>query len=70
MKGRAAEAQKLHVRMLPLVKALFIETNPAPIKAAMEALGVCSSEMRLPLCAMRPENKRILLTELKRYGLK
>ncbi len=63
-------ARQLHQKMVPLIKALFIETNPAPIKAAMEHLGICSSEMRLPMSPLLPENKAKLLIALKQYGLR
>src|SRR4051794_8340756 len=47
--GDHAEAQALHLRLFPLMRALFIETNPGPVKAAAEILGLCSGELRLPL---------------------
>jgi 4-hydroxy-tetrahydrodipicolinate synthase len=51
------------------MKVLFIETNPIPVKAAMGMLGMCSPEVRLPLCAMDEGNRRQLETALKNYGL-
>ncbi len=68
-KGNLKKAQEMHLKMFPLVKALFIETNPAPIKTAMEMLGLCSSEMRLPMCAVSDETKKTLAKELKAFGL-
>ena len=65
-----ARARELHLKTFPLVKNLFIETNPAPIKTAMEVLGMCSSGMRLPMCALMPENKKKLLQAVKDYGLR
>lgn len=47
--GRHAEALRLHRQMLPLVRALFAETNPIPVKAAMRLLGRDSGALRLPL---------------------
>src|SRR3989338_6197485 len=55
--GRLSEAQKLHYKMLNLVKAMFIETNPIPVKTAMGLMNLIDPEMRLPLCDMVPENK-------------
>jgi len=55
--------------MLGLIDALFCEINPIPVKTAMEMLGLCSSEMRLPLCEMEDENKSILKKALENYGL-
>ena len=67
--GRISEAQTLYYKMLPLVKALFLETNPIPIKTAMGLMGLCSPELRLPLCEMAAENERKLKTALHEYGL-
>ena len=57
------------IEMLGLIDALFCEINPIPVKTAMEMLGLCSSEMRLPLCEMEDENKSILKKALEDYGL-
>jgi len=51
--------------MFPLIRALFIETNPIPVKAAMEHLKLCSDELRLPLVPLSDENRRKLLDALK-----
>ncbi len=63
------KARRIHFKMLPLFKALFLETNPVPLKMAMEMLGMCSSEMRLPLVAMGKNNTAKLKIALKDYGL-
>jgi len=55
-KGDLKTAQDIHYKLLPLIKAMFIETNPAPIKTAMGILGMCSDELRLPLSPMTAEN--------------
>jgi 4-hydroxy-tetrahydrodipicolinate synthase len=68
-KGRIAEARKLHYKLLPLIKAVFIETNPIPMKTAMGILGMCEPSLRLPLCSMSGENLEKLKTALKEYGL-
>ncbi len=47
--GRIQEAQRLQLGMLPLMQALFADTNPAPVKAALAQMGLCSQELRLPL---------------------
>jgi 4-hydroxy-tetrahydrodipicolinate synthase len=47
-----ARARALHLRMLPLMRALFIETNPIPVKQACALMGKCSNEMRMPLVPM------------------
>lgn len=47
--GRVDEAQAIAIRLAPLVKALFCETSPAPVKYAAEKLGLCAAHLRLPL---------------------
>ncbi len=49
MTGDSALARVLHARLLPVMDALFLESNPVPLKAAMELLGMGSSAVRLPL---------------------
>lgn len=51
------ESLKLQLKLLPLIKAMFIETNPAPIKYAMAKHGLCASELRLPLAEPRESTK-------------
>lgn len=67
--GNSEEARRLHYRLLPLIKALFMETNPIPVKTAMGMLDMCASELRLPLTAMSEENSGRLRAALKDYGL-
>ena len=65
-----ARAQALHLKMFPLFRALFIETNPIPVKRAMKLLGFAGDEVRLPLCPMSQSNEKILKNALKDFGLK
>lgn len=67
--GRHDEALQWHQRMAPLTKALFLETNPIPIKTAMGMLGMIRPELRLPLCAMSEANQQKLEQALRDYGL-
>ncbi len=67
--GRLKEAQEMHRKLFPLCRAMFIETNPIPIKTAMRLLGRLNGEMRLPLCKMTKEHETQLATALKKYGL-
>jgi 4-hydroxy-tetrahydrodipicolinate synthase len=69
LKGDIKKAQELHYKLFPLVKAMFIETNPIPIKTAMGLLGMCSPELRLPMSEMEPANVEKLKKALKDYGL-
>lgn len=67
--GDLAEARELHYRMLPMCKALFVETNPAPVKAACELLGLCSAETRLPLVPATEQCRGVVREELGKLGL-
>ena len=63
--GRHGECERLYYELLPLMTALFAESNPIPVKAAMAHLGFCSGEVRLPLTAAKPETVAELVTSLK-----
>ena len=67
--GQAGRARALFFKMLPLFKALFIETNPIPLKAALGLAGFMDSEMRLPMCQPQPETVEKLKPILKSWGL-
>lgn len=58
--GELAAARTAFFRMLPTVRALFLESNPAPIKAALARHGLCSEELRLPLVGLRAETRAAL----------
>jgi 4-hydroxy-tetrahydrodipicolinate synthase len=68
--GKVEEARKAFYRLLPLCKAMFYETNPIPVKSAMEMLGFCTSEMRLPLVPLSAEYRELLKKALVDYGAK
>ena len=68
--GRRQDALRHHEKLLPLVKALFLETNPIPIKTAMGILGMIRPELRLPLCAMEGVHLETLTAALAAYGLR
>ena len=63
------DALKAQLDLLPLINALFCEVNPIPVKAAMEAMGFCTNEIRLPLTPMEDANFQRLLTAMRRHGL-
>ena len=69
LNGELASSRKLQLDMKPLIDALFIETNPIPIKEAMNLLGMEVGLPRLPLTTMEPTNLQVLIDELKAYGL-
>ena len=63
------KARDLHYRLLPLFKGIFIETNPIPIKAALAMKGLIKESYRLPMCAMKSENKEKLRKILEELGI-
>ncbi|WP_352417914.1 4-hydroxy-tetrahydrodipicolinate synthase [Proteiniborus sp.] len=63
------KSRYLQLKMKPLIDALFIETNPIPIKKAMNLLGMDVGDLRLPLVEMSDENAKILKKELKNYNM-
>lgn len=67
--GDKPRAKALEAKMAPLVKAMFIETNPIPVKTAAAILGMCNGDLRLPMCDMEPENLAQLKKAMKQYGL-
>jgi 4-hydroxy-tetrahydrodipicolinate synthase len=64
--GRADEARKLHLRLMDLFHVLFIETNPGPVKAALEMMGEGTGELRLPLVPVAEASKRRIGEVLKK----
>jgi len=66
--GDADGAREQFYRILPLCRGMFLETNPIPIKAAMEIAGYCSSELRLPLVQLSDENRKRLKKLMDEYG--
>src|SRR6202790_2440825 len=50
--GDFARARDIHYKMMPLMRTLFIETNPIPVKQALAFMGRCANELRMPLCPM------------------
>ena len=55
--------------MFPVMRSLFLETNPIPVKAAMAHLGLCRNELRLPLVPMSQAPKKKLLAALDACAL-
>ncbi len=69
MAGDLKKARELHHKMAKLIDALFIETNPVPVKAALAMMGKIQYEVRLPLCKMSDANYDKLKKAVKDYGL-
>jgi 4-hydroxy-tetrahydrodipicolinate synthase len=66
--GKLELARQLHFQLLPIFKAAFIETNPAPIKYAMQKAGLASGPLRLPLVEIRKSSRPVLDDVLKSLG--
>lgn len=64
----AKKALSLHEELMPLSQAMFIETNPIPVKTAMNLLGMNAGPLRLPLVSMEGSNKQRLIDVLRTYG--
>lgn len=67
--GDIVECRRLHEKYLKLMKMMFCEVNPIPVKTACELMGLCSAEMRLPMCEIGEENRIKLFNLLKQYEL-
>jgi 4-hydroxy-tetrahydrodipicolinate synthase len=67
--GRLKQAQQLHARYHPVYRDLFLETNPAPIKAALAMKGEIQEELRLPLVPIADPNRKRLRATLKQCGV-
>ena len=67
--GEHENSKMIHYEILDLCKAMFIETNPIPVKTAAGMMGLADAEWRLPLCEMSVENEEKLEKVLKRYKL-
>lgn len=67
-KGDLESARKLHYELAPLVRSMFIETNPIPVKTAYNLMGLAGGPLRLPLAAMAPEKELALKDVIDRLG--
>ena len=70
LKGHHKTATKMQLAMLSLIRAVFAEVNPIPIKAAMNMMGLIAKEYRLPLCEPKNDTLYLLYDEMSRYGIK
>lgn len=69
LEGKTEEALKIQLNALAFINSLFVETNPIPIKTAMNLMGMNVGKLRLPLCDMSEDNLKILKKEMKAYKL-
>ncbi|MDC7218583.1 MAG: 4-hydroxy-tetrahydrodipicolinate synthase [Spirochaetales bacterium] len=68
-KGHVEKAKAIHYDLLPLFKAMFLETNPIPVKSCMSMMGLLEEEFRLPLCPPSDENRKALKEMMRGQGL-
>ena len=68
LKGDLEKARSLHYELVPLVRAMFLETNPIPVKSAQKYLGLAGGPLRLPLAEMSPDKESILKGVLESLG--
>ncbi|MFN3869462.1 MAG: dihydrodipicolinate synthase family protein, partial [Hyphomicrobiaceae bacterium] len=69
LKGDYAAALALQDRLMPLFDAMFVETNPGPVKYAVSRLGFCTEDMRLPMVPVSVETRRIVDAAMARAGV-
>ena len=69
MAGDVRGAAKMQLDYLALINTLFCEVNPIPVKAAMNEMGFCSNDIRLPLTEMEDGNRAKLIALMKKHGI-
>lgn len=69
LKGDWEQGRKVQLKLLPLIRAVFIETNPIPIKTALSVMGKCPGDLRLPLTPMSEGNLKKLRQTMTDFGL-
>ena len=69
LKGNWEKGRQLQFKLMPLIRAVFLETNPIPIKTALSLIGKCTAELRLPLTPMSEGNCQKLKQTMTDFGL-
>jgi 4-hydroxy-tetrahydrodipicolinate synthase len=69
LSGNFPRSKELQDRYYPLFRDLFLEPNPVPAKTALEALGICRSDVRMPLCEMTDAHRETLFKTLRSIGV-
>lgn len=67
--GDVAGAMAMQAKFLPLIRSLFSEVNPIPVKAAMAAMGYCENYLRLPLTTMEDAHRTVMFQRMRDLGL-
>ena len=70
LRGDFETAAAWQLKLLPLIKACFCEVNPIPAKAGISAMGFGEEHLRMPLTPMEPQNRAVLLEEMRKLGIK
>ncbi len=65
LKNDFTAARRMHYELLPLFRAMFIETNPIPVKAALAMKGMIAETYRLPMCPLAPKSREKLASVLR-----
>ena len=66
--GDLTKARRLHYELAPLVRSMFLETNPIPVKTAYRIMGLAARPLRLPLASMAPEKEKVLKDWIDKLG--
>ncbi len=69
-RGDLEEARRAHFKLAPLIRALFLETNPIPVKKACELIGLAAGELRMPLAPLSRENEEVLKKAIENLDIK
>jgi 4-hydroxy-tetrahydrodipicolinate synthase len=69
LKGNWERGRELQLKLVPLIRAVFLETNPIPIKTALSLMGKCTGDLRLPLTPMSEGNLKKLKQAMTDFGL-
>jgi 4-hydroxy-tetrahydrodipicolinate synthase len=67
--GRLIDAERLHKQLNPLMRALFVESNPGPVKSLLADMGLITNELRLPLVPVEPETAKLVRHAAKSAGV-
>ena len=67
--GDVAGAAQLQCKYMPLIRSLFCESNPIPVKAAMAAMGYCENFLRLPLVPMEEDHYETMIQRMRALGI-
>jgi 4-hydroxy-tetrahydrodipicolinate synthase len=69
LSGAWEKGRELQFKLIPLIRSVFIETNPIPVKTALALMGRCTGDLRLPLTPMAEGNVKKLRSAMAEFGL-